>query len=201
MRFTRPLSFVLAALVSFGAAAQAPKKPAKKSAPKLDSGPGWKVTENKARFPELQLYGGVGAGLPGLVWGTAGLETHQIFPFLYTDFTLRFSPNVFLGDLESIPYTQPLSAWGRARLGVTWPTSPRASVDFETGYEKVGNARVSKIYHMGIPGDIIEGKPGRDHEASWGQATLNFVLNPVSCLVGAYVGRLLAYLTPGGGGV
>lgn len=30
-------------------------------------------------------------------------------------------------------------------------------------------ARVSKIYHMGIPGDIIEGKPGRDHAASWGQ--------------------------------
>ncbi len=29
-------------------------------------------------------------------------------------------------------------------------------------------ARVSKIYHMGIPGDIIEGKPGRDHAASWG---------------------------------
>ena len=30
-------------------------------------------------------------------------------------------------------------------------------------------ARVSKIYHMGIPGDIIEGNPGRDHEASWGE--------------------------------
>ena len=30
-------------------------------------------------------------------------------------------------------------------------------------------ARVSKIYHMGIPGDIIEGKPGRDHAASWGE--------------------------------
>ena len=27
--------------------------------------------------------------------------------------------------------------------------------------------RVSKIYHMGIPGDIIEGNPGRDHAASW----------------------------------
>jgi len=30
-------------------------------------------------------------------------------------------------------------------------------------------ARVSKIYHMGIPGDIIEGGPGRDHAASWGE--------------------------------
>ncbi len=30
-------------------------------------------------------------------------------------------------------------------------------------------ARVSKIYHMGVPGDIIEGNPGRDHEASWGE--------------------------------
>ena len=30
-------------------------------------------------------------------------------------------------------------------------------------------ARVSKIYHMGIPGDIVEGKSGRDHVQSWGQ--------------------------------
>lgn len=30
-------------------------------------------------------------------------------------------------------------------------------------------ARVSKIYHMGIPRDIVEGTPGRDHEASWGE--------------------------------
>ena len=29
------------------------------------------------------------------------------------------------------------------------------------------SARVSKIYHMGIPGDVMEGKPGRDHAASW----------------------------------
>ena len=28
-------------------------------------------------------------------------------------------------------------------------------------------ARVSKIYHMGIPGDIVEGKSGRDHAGSW----------------------------------
>ena len=28
-------------------------------------------------------------------------------------------------------------------------------------------ARVSKVYHMGIPGDIIEGKSGRDHADSW----------------------------------
>lgn len=27
--------------------------------------------------------------------------------------------------------------------------------------------RVSKIYHMGIPGDIVEGTSGRDHEPSW----------------------------------
>ncbi|MEM6778785.1 MAG: sulfatase [Planctomycetota bacterium] len=33
-------------------------------------------------------------------------------------------------------------------------------------------ARVSKIYHMGIPGDIVEGKSGRDHSASW-QETYN----------------------------
>ena len=30
-------------------------------------------------------------------------------------------------------------------------------------------ARVSKIYHMGIPVDIVEGNPGRDHAASWGE--------------------------------
>ena len=30
-------------------------------------------------------------------------------------------------------------------------------------------ARVSKIYHMGIPGDIITGGYGGDHEQSWGQ--------------------------------
>ncbi|GAB5402972.1 MAG: sulfatase [Aureliella sp.] len=28
-------------------------------------------------------------------------------------------------------------------------------------------ARVSKIYHMGIPVDIVEGTPGRDHAPSW----------------------------------
>lgn len=31
-------------------------------------------------------------------------------------------------------------------------------------------ARVSKIYHMAIPGDILEGEPGRDHAASWNEA-------------------------------
>ena len=31
-------------------------------------------------------------------------------------------------------------------------------------------ARVSKIYHMGIPVDIVEGTSGRDHAASWGEA-------------------------------
>lgn len=30
-------------------------------------------------------------------------------------------------------------------------------------------ARVSKIYHMGIPGDIITGGYGGDHEQSWGE--------------------------------
>lgn len=30
-------------------------------------------------------------------------------------------------------------------------------------------ARVSKIYHMGIPGDIIEGNSGRDHASSWNE--------------------------------
>ena len=32
-------------------------------------------------------------------------------------------------------------------------------------------ARVSKIYHMGIPSDIIQGTPGKDHAASWNVAT------------------------------
>ena len=32
------------------------------------------------------------------------------------------------------------------------------------------NARVSKIYHMGIPVDIVQGTSGRDHEASWKEA-------------------------------
>lgn len=27
--------------------------------------------------------------------------------------------------------------------------------------------RVSKIYHMGVPGDILQGRNGRDHAASW----------------------------------
>lgn len=31
-------------------------------------------------------------------------------------------------------------------------------------------ARVSKIYHMGIPGDIVQGTSGRDHAGSWGHA-------------------------------
>ena len=31
-------------------------------------------------------------------------------------------------------------------------------------------ARVSKIYHMGIPGDIVEGTSGTDHERSWSEA-------------------------------
>jgi arylsulfatase A-like enzyme len=28
-------------------------------------------------------------------------------------------------------------------------------------------ARVSKVYHMGIPGDIVTGSPGADHTAAW----------------------------------
>ena len=32
------------------------------------------------------------------------------------------------------------------------------------------NARVSKIYHMGIPVDIVQGTSGKDHEASWKEA-------------------------------
>ena len=32
------------------------------------------------------------------------------------------------------------------------------------------NARVSKIFHMGIPIDIVQGSPGRDHVPSWAEA-------------------------------
>ena len=32
------------------------------------------------------------------------------------------------------------------------------------------SARVSKIYHMGIPVDIVQGTSGRDHAPSWGEA-------------------------------
>ena len=32
------------------------------------------------------------------------------------------------------------------------------------------NARVSKIFHMGIPIDIVQGTPGRDHAPSWTEA-------------------------------
>jgi iduronate 2-sulfatase len=56
-------------------------------------------------------------------------------------------------------YNSPRQAIGTRS---TWPEHFR-----KNGYE---TARVSKIFHMGIPGDIEKGSDGSDDPASWGQA-------------------------------
>ena len=61
----------------------------------------------------------------------------------------------------------PLANGVTGNVGVVHPdriTLPRhfANHGYWTG-------RVSKIYHMAIPADIIEGMPGRDHAASWSE--------------------------------
>lgn len=51
-------------------------------------------------------------------------------------------------------------------------------------------ARVSKIYHMGIPVDIVEGNPGRDHAPSW-EETYN-----ITALEALTPGRAEDFLNP-----
>jgi iduronate 2-sulfatase len=50
--------------------------------------------------------------------------------------------------------------------------------------------RVSKIYHMGIPGDIIEGNSGRDHAPSW-QVTHN-----IAAMESMTPGKIVDYAYP-----
>ncbi len=50
--------------------------------------------------------------------------------------------------------------------------------------------RVSKIYHMGIPVDIIEGTPGKDHELSW-EVTHN-----IMAMESMTPGKIVDYLSP-----
>lgn len=50
--------------------------------------------------------------------------------------------------------------------------------------------RVSKIYHMGIPGDIVEGKPGNDHPASWLEAYNMTAMEAIT------PGKVIDYLKP-----
>ena len=51
-------------------------------------------------------------------------------------------------------------------------------------------ARVSKIYHMGIPGDIVEGKSGRDHAASWNET------HNIAALEALTPGKAIDFLNP-----
>ena len=52
------------------------------------------------------------------------------------------------------------------------------------------SARVSKIYHMGIPSDIIQGTPGRDHPPSWNEAYNIMALESMT------PGKIVDYLDP-----
>ncbi len=50
--------------------------------------------------------------------------------------------------------------------------------------------RVSKIYHMGIPGDIIEGNAGRDHAPSWK------VTHNIAAMEAMTPGKIVDYTNP-----
>ncbi|MFT6864239.1 MAG: iduronate 2-sulfatase [Akkermansiaceae bacterium] len=50
--------------------------------------------------------------------------------------------------------------------------------------------RVSKIYHMGIPGDIIEGKSGQDHAPSWDMT------HNITALETMTPGKIIDYTNP-----
>ena len=52
------------------------------------------------------------------------------------------------------------------------------------------SARVSKIYHMGIPSDIIQGTNGGDHEPSWNQR-----IN-IQAMESMTPGKIIDYLNP-----
>lgn len=52
------------------------------------------------------------------------------------------------------------------------------------------SARVSKIYHMGIPIDIIQGTSGRDHPSSWNQTY------DIMALESMTPGKIVDYLHP-----
>lgn len=52
------------------------------------------------------------------------------------------------------------------------------------------SARVSKIYHMGIPRDILEGTNGSDHEASWNERYNTPAMESMT------PGKIVDYLNP-----
>jgi len=66
-------------------------------------------------------------------------------------------------------YASKLGATGNHfKLRETWPNIKALPQVFrENGY---WTGRVSKIYHMGIPGDIVNGTPGVDLPESWNEA-------------------------------
>lgn len=98
------------------------------------------------------------------------------------------TPNIDRLAGEGVKYTRAYSQYpvcGPSRASMLFGYYPDAtqSYGYTSGRENVGDerkswpqlfkengyytARVSKIFHMGVPGDIVKGSNGQDDEASW----------------------------------
>ena len=104
--------------------------------------------------------------------------------------SISYSPNIARLSEEGIQYTRAYSQYpvcGPSRASLMFGYYPTATgvYGYTSGREKVGpdkkslpqlfkengyyTARVSKIFHMGIPGDIEAGTDGADDSLSWTQ--------------------------------
>ncbi|WP_209404210.1 sulfatase [Pseudozobellia sp. WGM2] len=103
---------------------------------------------------------------------------------------LKISPNIDKLAQESVLYTRAYSQYpvcGPSRASMLSGYYPNATTTYGyvSGRENIGpdrkmlpelfkengyvSARVSKIYHMGVPGDIEKGSDGKDDPASWNE--------------------------------
>ncbi|NNG11483.1 MAG: sulfatase-like hydrolase/transferase, partial [Arenibacter sp.] len=104
--------------------------------------------------------------------------------------TASSTPNIDLLANEGTLYTHAYSQYpvcGPSRASLMFGYYPNATqtYGYVSGRKNVGmerkswpqlfkdngyyTARVSKIYHMGVPGDIEKGSNGKDDEASWSE--------------------------------
>lgn len=102
--------------------------------------------------------------------------------------TLCHTPHIDRLASEGMVYTRaycqfPVSGPSRASMMFGYYPSATETYEYVSGRENVGPerkswaelfkengyyaARVSKIYHMGVPGDIVKGSNGTDDEVSW----------------------------------